>query len=54
MTTAMLSRQGTYLNPNLLVDTLLLLLYLLLQLLDGGGVWCRAVCLENLDIPSLV
>jgi len=41
-----------YLHTDLLVYALLLLLYLLFELLDGGPVWRSAVCLEHLDIPS--
>jgi hypothetical protein len=41
-----------HLHPDLLVYALLLLLYLLLELLDGGSIWRSAVCLEDLDIPS--
>jgi hypothetical protein len=43
---------ATHLYADLLVYALLLLLYLLLQLLDGGSVRRGAVCLENLNIPS--
>ena len=46
------SSSKPYLYANLLVHALLLLLYLLLELLDGGPVWRSTVCLENLDIPS--
>ena len=40
-----------YLHANLLVYALLLLLYLLFELLDGGSVRRSTVGLENLDIP---
>jgi hypothetical protein len=39
-----------YFDTNLLIHTLLLFLYLLLQLLDGGAIWCGAVGLEDLNI----
>ena len=40
-----------YLHANLLVYALLLLLYLLLEFLDGSPVRRSAVRLEDLDIP---
>lgn len=40
------------LDSNLLVDTLLLLFYLLFEFLDSGVIWGSAVCLENLNVPD--
>jgi hypothetical protein len=41
-----------YLDTDLLVDTLLFLLDLLLQLLDSGSIRRGSVCLEDLYIPG--
>jgi hypothetical protein len=46
------SKHSLYLHADLLAYALLLLLYLLLELLDGSPVRRGTVCLENLDIPS--
>ncbi len=47
-----LPSERAHLDANLLIHALLLLLYLLFELFDGGSVWRSSVCLENLDIPS--
>lgn len=39
-----------HLDTNLIVHALLLLFYLLLELLDGGAIWCGSVGLEDLNI----
>lgn len=45
------SAVAPYLDSYLLVHTLLLLFYLLLELLDGCSVWRCAICLKDLDVP---
>lgn len=44
--------RGPYLDTNLLIDALLLLLDLLLELLYRRAIWGGAIRLENLDIPD--
>jgi hypothetical protein len=43
----------SYLDPDLVVYALLLLLYLLFELLQSSSIGRGAICLENLDIPSV-
>ena len=42
-----------YLDSNLLVYRLLLVLDLLLQLLQLGAIGCGAVCLQHLDVSAI-
>ena len=44
----------SYLDTNLLVYALLLVLDLLLNLPESGGVRSSAICLEHLNIATLV
>lgn len=48
------SCDNLYLNANLLVDTLLLFLDLLLKLLQRSGVRSSSICFEHLNIPRIV
>lgn len=47
------SRGYSYLHSDLLIYALLLLLDLFLELLNGSSIWRCAICLEDLDIPSV-